>query len=105
MKYTYPKKYKLFIFSVLITLGTLSFNSAYASEASGLNTETTANTPAISPTTPQITSHDKDNNHKQYDVNEKRELSAFFKVGLGINFVMLVVFIYWAVGQWRQNKK
>ena len=34
----------------------------------------------------------------------KRELSAFFKVGIAINIAMIITFAYWFVGQWRQQK-
>jgi len=34
---------------------------------------------------------------------DSRELSMFFKIGIGLNILMLVVYISWAVRQWRQS--
>ncbi|MCW8854023.1 MAG: hypothetical protein OQK76_01410 [Gammaproteobacteria bacterium] len=37
--------------------------------------------------------------------DEPRELSMFFKIGIGLNIVMLIAFYSWAIRQWRQLKK
>lgn len=104
MKHIFQQKYTVFILSALIITGALSFNSAYASNTTEPTKTATENNTALSPQTPQIASNNKINNQKANSANEKRELSSFFIIGIGINFVMLLVFIYWAVGQWRQHK-
>ena len=43
-------------------------------------------------------------NHKDKSLSPKRELSAFFKIGIAINIAMILTFAYWFVGQWRQQK-
>ena len=34
---------------------------------------------------------------------DARELSMFFKIGIGLNIIMLAAYITWAAGQWRQS--
>ena len=34
---------------------------------------------------------------------DARELSMFFKIGIGLNIIMLAAYISWAVRQWRQS--
>lgn len=38
-------------------------------------------------------------------LTEKRELGAFFTIGLIINAIMMTTFAIWAFGQWKQNNK
>ncbi len=38
--------------------------------------------------------------------NEPRELSVFFKIGIAINIVMMLLFAVWFVSEWKkQNRK
>lgn len=36
---------------------------------------------------------------------EPRKLSMFFKIGIGLNIIMLTLYILWAARQWRQSDK
>ena len=46
-----------------------------------------------------------DNTLPKTTSDEPRELSMFFKIGIGLNIVMLIAFYSWAIRQWRQSKK
>jgi len=35
----------------------------------------------------------------------KRKLSAFFKIGIALNIIMMLSFAWWAIGQWRMIKR
>ncbi|MDH5766008.1 MAG: hypothetical protein OEZ38_08330 [Gammaproteobacteria bacterium] len=37
--------------------------------------------------------------------DEPRELSMFFKIGIGLNIAMLIIYVTWAVRQWRQSDR
>ena len=44
-------------------------------------------------------------NRKKVIVDDSRELSAFFILGIAINIIMIITFAWWFTGQWRQSKK
>jgi len=52
------------------------------------------------------TTHAK-NTHtkKKVLIDDSRELSAFFILGIAINIIMIIAFARWFAGQWRQSKK
>ena len=95
----------LIISATLVITSTLLFNTAQAESSNESITGVTTSSPSPAVLPPKIVANDKTNNQKESQPNEKRELSSFFKIGIGLNIVMLMAFIYWAVGQWRQNKK
>jgi len=35
----------------------------------------------------------------------ERKLSAFFKLGIALNIIMIFAFAWWATNQWRMTKK
>lgn len=42
---------------------------------------------------------------KKVLIDDSRELSAFFILGIAINIIMIITFARWFAGQWRQSKK
>ena len=44
-------------------------------------------------------------NKKKVLIDDSRELSAFFILGIVINIIMIITFAWWFTGQWRQSKK
>ena len=95
---------KISIIYFLLQIGLLTPIYAHAIEQ-GQNLETrqyeTANEtikPALSQT---IIAQQKT---QTSDIPEDgRELSMFFKIGIGLNIIMLTAYITWAVRQWRQS--
>lgn len=43
-------------------------------------------------------------NTKKILINESREMSPFFKLGIAINIVMILVFGWWFSKEWRRKK-
>ena len=35
----------------------------------------------------------------------REDLTVFFGIGMAINIVMIIVFVIWAMKQWKQNDK
>ena len=96
------KKYRAIYLLILIT-GLLLPLSGQGIEQKDSQIETTNNQYkagqiSTSPDTP-------DKTPPKTTSDEPRELSMFFKIGIGLNIVMLIAFYSWAIRQWRQSKK
>jgi len=66
----------------------------------------------ISETTSTLSDHDnaltfasKTPNKKKVLNEESRELSAFFILGIIINIIMIIIFVWWFSSEWQKNKK
>ena len=55
--------------------------------------------------TPDKASNSTSDPEDQITHDEPRELSMFFKIGIGLNIIMLIVYVTWAVRQWRQSDR
>ena len=53
----------------------------------------------------QLTTATDTTNRKNVLIEESREMSPFFKLGIAINIVMILVFGWWFSNQWRENNK
>ena len=68
------------------------------SQIQAINSQYKEDHTSVAPDTP-------DNTPPKTTSNEPRELSMFFKIGIGLNIVMLIAFYTWAIRQWRQSNK
>jgi hypothetical protein len=39
------------------------------------------------------------------EIDARKDLTGFFVIGMIINVLLIVLFLIWAVGQWRKTKK
>jgi len=88
---------------VVIFLG-LSISSLSYSEPMSSTINFMANTKVeILPSDNQVINHTPERKHIL--IEESRGLSGFFILGIVINVIMIIVFAWWFIGQWRQSKK
>lgn len=95
------------IFITLIAVTTTA--QVYAEPATPLDYSPTSDnvvhkhkTPGLSQQ-PHVTTENSE--RKKVLIEESREMSPFFKLGIAINIVMILVFGWWFAGQWRANNK
>ena len=53
----------------------------------------------------QITTTTNITNNKKILIEDSREMSPFFKLGIAINIIMILLFGRWFSNQWRENNK
>ena len=95
---------KISIIYLLLQIGLLT--PIYAQAIEQVNNQKTNQyktaTETIKPASSQLITTEL--NTKPADTQDNgRELSMFFKIGIGINIIMLAAYISWAVRQWRQS--
>lgn len=76
--------------------------TAANSEQAGTNTVYQHKTPGIrqiDETTSEIQKNDK-----KILIEESRKMSTFFKIGIAINIIMVILFSWWFSTQWRAKK-
>lgn len=97
-----------FTLTFVLLLALLSFSAVYAESANTKQSNT-----AISYQHKTPGEHYKNNttptelkkNNKKILIKESREMSPFFKLGIAINIIMVIVFGWWFRKEWRRKKK
>jgi len=92
------------ILCVVVFFLSLSISSPSYSEPTSSTINSMANTNVeIRPSDNQVRNNTPERKHIL--IEDSRGLSGFFILGIVINVIMIIVFAWWFVGQWRQSKK
>ena len=99
----------LFTFPLLLLLTVLSFFTLLAQPVTAADSEKASTNTVYQHKTPgahQIdeTTTEIKKNEKKILIEESREMSPFFKLGIAINIVMVIIFSWWFSTQWRAKK-
>ena len=98
-------QYLIFLFSLITVINPISV-LADSTLDDHLTLKTTENINIHkSPDVTHEKSHMINKNRKKVLIEDSREMSPFFKLGIGINIVMILIFGWWFSTQWRANNK
>lgn len=88
--------------SLIVVISPLSVHAESATNSESINTST--NNKYKSPDASYETPTTITKNAKKILIKESREMSPFFKLGIAINIVMILVFGWWFSKEWRRKK-
>jgi len=95
-------------FILLLTL--ISSPAVYADSSTSANTEQPDKAITYQHKMPEpgnknhVVSIELNKNSKKILIEESREMSPFFKLGIAINIIMILVFAWWFRKEWRSKK-
>lgn len=90
--------------SLIAMISPLSVHAESAANSDSINTSTNNIYKHKSPDASYEAPTTITKNTKKILVKESREMSPFFKIGIAINIVMILVFGWWSSKEWRRNK-
>ena len=94
----------IWILYIIVFFLCLSISSLSYSEPTNSTINSIAKTKnEIPPSDLQVIKHTPEKKHIL--VEDSRGLSGFFILGIVINIIMVIVFSWWFISQWRQSKK
>lgn len=94
----------LIFFSLIVVISSLSVHAESATNSESINTSINNIHEHKSPDAGYETATTIKKNTKKILIKESREMSPFFKIGIAINIVMILVFGWWASKEWRRKK-
>ena len=90
--------------SLIVMISPLSVLAESAANSESINTSTNNIYKHKSPDASYETPTTITKNKKKILVKDSREMSPFFKLGIAINIVMILVFGWWFSKEWRRRK-
>lgn len=95
----------LILASLIAVISPVSVNAQSATDDKSVHESTNIIHKHKSPgTTKEIFTATDNTNIKHVLIEESREMSPFFKLGIAINIVMILTFGWWFSKEWRRRK-